>query len=68
MACALERFTRCLDLQLKDFFQGFDRNRRISHGRLDLELELQRPVGSLSDKDMRSAIELVGVLAKRRSK
>ena len=56
-----------LGIPLQDFFEGFDRKRPVSRGRLNLELEIQRLVRGLSDKDVRSAIELVKVLAKRRS-
>ena len=64
----LERIARCLDTPLQDLFEGFEERRHVSRGRLDLELEIQSLVRGLSDKDVRSAIELVGVLAKRRSK
>ena len=64
----LERIAQCLETPLQDFFESFEERRHLSRERLDIEMEIQGLVRGLSDDDMHSALELIGVLAKRQSK
>lgn len=61
----LEGIAHELGVPLSDFVEGYDREREPSRARLDLENRLQQFARNLSDQDLKSAIELIEVIAKR---
>ncbi len=62
----LERLSRCLDVPLGDFFEGYDADRDVHKGRVELEQRLSELTRSLSDDDLKVAVDLVEVLANHR--
>ncbi len=62
----LERLCKCLQVPLGDFFGGFDADRDVHKGRVELEQRLRDHIRVLSDDDLKVAVNLVEVLANHR--
>ena len=62
----LEHLSRCLQVSLSDLFEGFDADRDVHKSRVELEQRLVDSARSLSDEDLRIAVDLILVLAQRR--
>ena len=62
----LEKLGTALGVPLHDFFEGFEEQRGIPPERLELEYRLRGVTRSLSDEDVRVALELVEVVARHR--
>ncbi len=62
----LERLSKCLQVPLGDFFEGYDADRAVHKSRLELEQRLREHVRVLSDDDLKVAVNLVEVLANHR--
>ena len=62
----LEKLGTALGVPLHDFFEGFEEQRGIPRERLELEHRPRDVTRSLSDEDVRVALELVEVVARHR--
>ena len=62
----LERLSRCLEVPVGDFFEGYEADRDVHKGRVELEQRLSELTRSLSDDDLKVAVDLVEVLANHR--
>lgn len=61
----LEIIADGLSIPLSQFFEEFDRDAAPNRDRLELENRFRYLVSSLSDQDLRSAIDLVEAIVKR---
>ena len=62
----LERLSRCLQVPVTEFFEGYDAERAVHKNRVELEQRLLDSAQSLSDADLSIAVDLVSVLAGHR--
>ena len=62
----LEKLGTALGVPLHDFFEGFEEQRGMPPERLELEHRLREVTRSLSDEEVRIALELVEIVAKHR--
>ena len=62
----LERLSRCLHVPVSEFFEGYDAERAVHKNRLKLEQRLHDLTQSLSDDNLKSAVDIIEVLAGRR--
>lgn len=62
----LERLSRCLEVPMRDFFEDAEEARHAHKGRLELEDRLRGLARSLSDEEVKIAVELVEVIARHR--
>ena len=64
----LERLGRCLQVPVGDFFEGFDADRNVHKGRVELEQRLSELTRSLSDDDLNIAVDLIEGLSRHRQR
>ncbi len=64
----LERLGRCLQVPVSDFFEGFDADRDVHKGRVELEQRLSELTRSLSDDDLKIVVDLIGGLSRHRQR
>lgn len=62
----LERLSRCLQVPVSEFFEGYDAERAVHKNRVELEQLLLDLTRSLSDEDLKTAVDLIEVLAEHR--
>jgi transcriptional regulator with XRE-family HTH domain len=62
----LEKLGAALGVPLRDFFEEFEEQRGVPPERLELEYRLRDATRSLSDEEVRVALELVEVVARHR--
>ncbi len=64
----LERLGRCLGVSVGDFFEGYEADRDVHKGRVELEQRLSELTRSLSDDDLKVAVDLIGGLSRHRQR
>ena len=64
----LERLSRCLQVPVSEFFEGYDAERAVHKNRVELEQRLLDSARSLSDQDLKVSVDLVEVLSRHRQR
>ncbi len=63
----LERISRSLEVPIRDFFEGLEEGRSVQRSRLVLEQRLLKLIQGLTEAELKTARELMEVLARHRS-
>lgn len=64
----LERLGRCLRVPVGDFFEGYDADRDVHKGRVELEQRLHELTRLLSENDLKIAVDLIEGLSRHRQR